>query len=64
MKTTEKDPGHKADQNLQDTDDSMSRKEALGKAGKYAAATALTMLVLLSPKQAQATSSPGSPPDW
>lgn len=49
--------------------DQITRKEALMKAGKYAAYTALGMMVLLSPKQSQAGSeSPESPgfggPDW
>lgn len=42
--------------------DQITRKEALVKAGKYAAFTALGMMVLLSPKQSQAQSSlPGGP---
>lgn len=45
-------------------EDSITRKEALVKAGKYAAFTALGMMVLLSPKQSQAQSpaSPGGNP--
>jgi hypothetical protein len=38
----------------------ITRKEALVKAGKYTAFTALGMMVLLSPKKSQAQS-PGSP---
>ena len=43
-KTDEKQPGK------------MTRKEALKKAGKYAAFTAAAAIVLLSPKEAQAGS--------
>ncbi len=43
-KTDEKRPGK------------MTRKEALKKAGKYAAFTAAAAIVLLSPKEAQAQS--------
>jgi len=42
----------------------LTRKEALKKAGKYAAFTASAMLTILSPKDAQATSVPSSPPAW
>jgi hypothetical protein len=38
----------------------INRKEALVKAGKYTAFTALGMMVLLSPKKTQAQSLPGS----
>lgn len=41
----------------------ISRKEAIKKSSKYAAFTAAGMLLVLSPKKAQA-SSPSSPPDW
>lgn len=44
------------------THDEITRKEALKKAGKYAALTAATMLVILSPKDSQAQSPP--PPGW
>jgi len=37
----------------------ITRKEALKKAGRYAAVSAAAMFVVLSPKKAQA----GSPPD-
>ena len=40
----------------------ITRKEALKKAGKYAALTAATMLVILSPKESQAESPPT--PGW
>lgn len=43
-------------------DEKMTRKEALVKASKYAAFTAVGMMIILSPKKSQATSgSPGSP---
>ncbi len=38
----------------------MTRKEAILKAGKYAALTAMATFVILNPKKAQAAS-PGSP---
>jgi len=44
--------------------ENITRKEALKKAGKYAAFTAASMLIVLSPKDSQATSklptNPGS----
>ncbi len=42
----------------------ITRKEALKKAGKYAAFTAASMLIVLSPKESQAQSpkSPAKPP--
>lgn len=40
----------------------ITRKEALNKAGKYAALTAATMLIVLSPKESQAESPPT--PGW
>ena len=39
----------------------ITRKEALKKAGKYAAVTAASMLIVLSPKESQAQSSIPSP---
>jgi hypothetical protein len=44
--------------------ETITRKEALIKTGKYAAFTALGMMVLLSPKQSQAQSpaNPGGRP--
>ena len=39
-------------------DEKITRKEALKKAGKYAAFTAAAAIVLLSPKDAQAQSTP------
>jgi len=44
----------------------ISRKEALKKAGKYAAITAASMLIILSPKESQAQSpgSPSKPTPW
>jgi hypothetical protein len=45
--------------------ENITRKEALKKAGKYAALTAATMFMVLSPKESQATSPlPSSPPGW
>ena len=44
-------------------EENITRKEALQKAGKYAAFTAATMLVVLSPKSSQALS-PAPPPNW
>ena len=41
----------------------ITRKEALKKAGKYAAFTAASMLIVLSPKESQADS-PAPPPVW
>jgi hypothetical protein len=41
----------------------ITRKEALKKAGKYAAFTAASMILLLTPKKALATS-PGGFGDW
>ena len=46
----------------------ITRKEALLKVGKYAAFTAVGMMIMLSPKQSQAGSGipavPGSGPGW
>jgi hypothetical protein len=44
----------------------ITRKEALKKAGKYAAITAVSTLIVLSPKESQATSpsSPATLPGW
>nr|WP_321354170.1 hypothetical protein [uncultured Draconibacterium sp.] len=39
----------------------ITRKEAIKKAGKYAAVTAASMLTILSPKESQAQSSTPSP---
>lgn len=44
------------------SNEDITRKEALKKAGKYAALTAATMLVILSPKDSQAQSPPS--PGW
>jgi len=41
--------------------DQITRKEAMIKAGKYAAFTAAVSLMILSPKQSQAGSTPASP---
>ena len=40
------------------TEETITRKEALKKAGKYAAFTAAAAIVMLSPKEAQALSGP------
>ena len=40
----------------------ITRKEALQKAGKYAAFTAATMMMLMPQKAASAQSGPASPP--
>ena len=43
----------------------ITRKEALKKGGKYAALTAASMLIILSPKESQAQSpGPSSPSPW
>ena len=41
----------------------ITRKEAIKKAGKYAAVTAASMLIVLSPKKSQAQS-PAPNPGW
>lgn len=41
----------------------ITRKEALKKGGKYAAVTAASMFMILSPKESQATS-PAAPTPW
>ncbi len=41
----------------------ISRREAIRKAGKYAAFTATSMLIVLSPKESQAQS-PTPKPGW
>ena len=48
------------------TSKEITRKEAIKKAGKYAAITAASMLIILSPKESQAQSpgSPTKPPVW
>jgi hypothetical protein len=45
-------------QNSEEQSATITRQEALRKMGKYAAATAAGTFILLSPKQAQADSSP------
>ncbi|MCK3685500.1 hypothetical protein [Maribellus sp. YY47] len=56
---------NKATQNHSERDlnQDITRKEALKKAGKYAAVTAASMLIVLSPKESQATS-PSAPTPW
>ncbi len=53
-------------QPLQTTgNEKISRKEALKKAGEYAAFTAASMLTILSPKESQASSgNPSLLPSW
>jgi len=48
------------------TKEEITRKEALKKAGKYAAVTAAGMFMILNPKESQATStsSPAPPTGW
>ena len=48
---------------LEDTEKKITRKEAIKKVGKYAAVTAAATFIILSPKQAQATS-PAPTPGW
>jgi hypothetical protein len=45
------------------SDEEITRKEALIKVSKYAAFTAVGMMLILSPKESQAQSVPGSPGD-
>jgi hypothetical protein len=47
---------------LEKTTSTISRREALKKAGMYAAFTAAASIIVLAPKHAQATSPPG--PGW
>jgi len=54
-KQTNKDKAIQKDKEL------MTRKEAILKAGKYAALTAMATFVILNPKKAQAQSGPGGP---
>jgi hypothetical protein len=42
----------------------ITRKEAIKKAGKYAVLTAASTLIILSPKEGQATSQTPAPPGW
>lgn len=42
----------------------ISRKEAISKAGKYAAFTAASMMLILNPVKLEAQYSPDLPPDW
>jgi hypothetical protein len=45
-------------------DKKISRKEAISKAGKYAAFTAASMMTILHPVKANYESSPDMPPEW
>jgi hypothetical protein len=53
---------YKKGKSKKEADDLISRKEALKKVGKYAAVTAASMFLVLSPKESQAQSPP--PPGW
>lgn len=54
---------NKKEKNKKEADDLISRKDALKKVGKYAAVTAATMFIILSPKESQAES-PAPTPGW
>ena len=59
----------KEEQKQQSPKKEITRKEAIKKAGKYAAVTAAGMLMVLSPKESQAqspqpSSSPRAPREW
>jgi hypothetical protein len=54
---------NKDEQKQQSPKKEITRKEAIKKAGKYAAFTAAGMLMVLSPKESQAQS-PAPPPAW
>lgn len=55
MKKTENTPNGTND---------ISRKDAIKKMGKYAVLTAMGTFMILSPKQAQASSVPSEPTGW
>ena len=42
----------------------ITRKQAIKKMGKYAALTAIGTFAILTPKKAQAQSTPPGPPGW
>ena len=46
---------------MNNSQDNITRKEAIKKMGKYAAITAVGTFLILSPKQAQAQSTPPDP---
>ena len=51
--------------NSRQKEEPITRKEALKKAGKYAAFTAAAMLIILDPKESQAQSpTPDNLPAW
>ena len=54
-----KGKNNRHDQNT--TKNEITRKEALKKAGKYAAITAVSMFIVLSPKESQAQSGTPTP---
>jgi len=58
------DTNNKQDKAIKDKKEAaITRKEAIKKAGRYAAVTAATMFIVLSPKESQAES--GTPlPGW
>lgn len=45
-------------------EEKITRKEAMKKAGKYAAFTAASMLTILHPTKLEAQDSPALPPEW
>jgi lipopolysaccharide export system protein LptC len=45
-------------------DKKITRKEAISRAGKYAAFTAASMMTILNPVKGQYESSPELPPEW
>ena len=48
---------------IETPEETMTRKEALMKVGKYAAFTAVGMMIMLSPKKSQAESAAPSSPN-
>jgi formiminotetrahydrofolate cyclodeaminase len=54
---------NKIEKQTKASEEKITRKEALQKAGKYAAFTAATMMILLS-TPAKAQSSPAPPNEW
>jgi hypothetical protein len=61
-------PGKKPDPDLKKdhgSADKISRKEAISRAGKYAAFTASSMMIILNPLKAEYGDSPADlPPEW
>lgn len=54
----------KKTENTPNGTDDISRKDAIKKMGKYAALTAMGTFMILSSKQAQASSAPSEPTGW